>query len=411
MATAVTTTTVRSLYAHVPYCHTICGYCDFYSEVLDKRQTGATTAALLAELEGWRREHRLSLETIFVGGGTPTTLPPEELRRLLSELHRCADPDADLEFTVEANPATVGPAVAEALAGSGVTRVSIGAQSFDPRELRVLERIHRVEQVGQTVAAVRRAGIRQVNLDLIFAVPGQTLEAWLRNLNAAISLEPDHLSCYGLTYESGTPLFGQLERGQVRRAENELEAEMYEATIDRLADAGFEHYEISNFARPGRRCRHNLVYWRNEPCLGIGPSAAGLVIAAEGGCGPEGCGPEGCGPGGGGPGGCGAALRYRNVPDTAAWAKAVQAGERPWAESETLDPPARARETMMLWLRLIEGVDRAAFAKRFGGDPVEMFADAVRQHVADGLLEVSDQRLRLTRRGLLVADTVMADFL
>lgn len=406
MAPALTTTTVRSLYAHVPYCHTICGYCDFYSEVLDKRAAGATAAALLAELEGWRREHRFSLETIFVGGGTPTTLPPAELRRLLAELHRCADPNADLEFTVEANPATVGPTVAEALAESGVTRVSIGAQSFDPRELRVLERIHRVEQVGETVAAIRRSGIRQVNLDLIFAVPGQTLEAWLRNLDAAIALSPDHLSCYGLTYELGTPLYGQLERGEVRRADNDLEAEMYEATVDRLAAAGYGQYEISNFARPGCRCRHNLVYWRNEPCLGIGPSAAGLVATAEGGCGPGDRGPGGCGPGG-----CGSTLRYRNVPDTAAWARAVHAGERPWVESETLDPLARARETMMLWLRLTEGVDRGAFARRFGADPVELFADAIRTHAADGLLEIRDQRIRLTRRGLLLADTVIADFL
>jgi oxygen-independent coproporphyrinogen-3 oxidase len=169
----------------------------------------------------------------------------------------------------------------------------------------------------------------------------------------------------------------------VRRADNDLEADMYEATLDRLASAGFEQYEISNFARPGARCRHNLVYWRNEPCLGIGPSAAGLV----------------------------GELRYRNVPDTAAWARAVRAGERPWVEDETLDPLARARETMMLWLRLIEGVDRAAFAQRFGADPAELFAGAIEKHAAEGLLELTAGRIRLTRRGLLLADTVIADFL
>lgn len=373
----------RSLYVHVPYCHTICGYCDFYSEILDDRQVGPLVDVLLAELEQYTREACFKWETIFVGGGTPTTLPPELLKRLLSGLCNGTQVVETKEFTVEANPATVSQEVADTLVACGVNRISIGAQSFDPGELRVLDRIHRVDDVERTVLNARRAGIHSLNLDLIFAVPGQTLDAWLANLDAALELLPDHLSCYGLTYERGTPLYERLAAGGVRRADAELEADMYEATIEKLSAAGFEHYEISNFARPAARCAHNLVYWKNLPALGIGPSAAGLIDD----------------------------VRYKNVPDTAEYMRAMSAGRSPVIERERLDRNRRARETMMLGLRLIDGIDRTEFAARFGGDPVEMFSEAVARHAGDGLLEVTEQRLRLSRRGLLLADSIMADFL
>ena len=378
-----TTEPVRSLYAHVPYCQTICGYCDFYSELLDRDRTPALVDSLLLELERWGESELLELETIFVGGGTPTTLPPAELKRLLAALHERRADGAELEFTVEANPATVTQAVADVLSAVGVTRLSIGAQSFDPAELRVLDRIHKVTDVSKTVAIARQAGIPHLNLDLIFAIPGQTLDAWRRNLEAAAALEPDHLSCYGLTYTKPTPLYRALEQGRIKRVETELEADMYEATIDVLSAAGYEHYEISNFAKPGARCRHNLACWHNEPYIGIGPSAAGLV----------------------------AGVRYKNVPDTAEWSRAVQSGRSAWLEHERIESDHRARETMMLELRLLEGVERRAFAKRFGQDPVELYSGAIERHVGHGLLDVDEDAVRLTRRGLLLADTVIADFL
>lgn len=387
-----TPTAVRSVYAHVPFCHTICGYCDFYSVVLDRSAASPLVDALLAELDHWLDRTTVEAQTIFVGGGTPTTLPPADLARLLGRLRslradrrpRDAGPDDDgFEFTVEANPATVAPDVAEALAAAGVTRVSIGAQSFDPSELRVLDRIHHPRQVAQTVHACRAAGIERINLDLIFGVPGQTLDAWLRSLHAALELEPEHLSCYGLTYEPGTPLFDRLARGQVARVDADVEAAMYEATIDALARAGLRQYEISNFARPGRECRHNLAYWHNEPHLGLGPSAAGLVDG----------------------------VRYRNVPDASAYGGAVREGRSPQVEQERLEPERRARETAMLELRLIDGIDRARFAARFGRDPADLFADALARHVPGGRLACDDGAIRLTRAGLLVADSVIADFL
>lgn len=383
---------VASVYVHVPFCHTICGYCDFYSTVLDRATSGPLVETLICELEQ-ALEGRFDtppapplearIRTLFVGGGTPTTLPPLELSRLLRRLAALPSGDGPPEFTVEANPATVGDRVAHLLVEAGVNRVSIGAQSFDPAELRVLERIHRPAQVEQTVRACRRAGIRALNLDLIFGVPGQTLESWLANLRAALALEPEHLSCYSLTYEPGTPLFEQQRAGRVQPVEASLEAAMYEAAIDTLTAAGFRHYEISNFARPGFECRHNLVYWHNEPYLGIGPSAAGFV----------------------------GGVRYRNVPDTAEYVRAIRAARPPHVEQERLPPERRARETVMLELRLIEGLERRRFADRFGHDPATLYAEAIARHVALGLLELTPTHLRLTRAGLLLADTVIADFL
>lgn len=376
---------VASLYAHVPFCQTICGYCDFFSVLTDRKAFGPLVDALLAELETCRAAAANSLTTLFVGGGTPTTLPAAELSRLLKALHDFphGTPAADLEFTVEANPATVSTETAAVLVSAGVNRVSIGAQSFEPAELRVLDRIHQPPQVAQTIEICRRAGIENLNLDLIFAIPGQSLASWIGNLRRAIELGPEHLSCYALTYEQGTPLFERLAAGQLRRADTELEAEMYEATIDELARAGLAQYEISNFARPGRECRHNLVYWRNRPCFGIGPSASGFVDE----------------------------VRYKNIPDVAEYARAISAGRLPRIQSERLSLDARARESAMLALRLNEGLDLAEFQRRFGSDPRALFADAIANHTAAGTLEQHGGALRLTGRGRLLGDTVCGDFL
>ncbi len=372
----------RSLYLHVPFCRTLCGYCDFYSERLERRAVPALVDALLRELDHATAEHPGPFDTIFVGGGTPTVLPPAELARLLNAARQLAETEAPLEFTVEANPATVTPAVAQVLRAAGVNRVSIGAQSFDPAELRILDRRHRPEQVAQTVARCRAAGLTRISLDLIFGVPGQSLASWERSLAAALELEPEHLSCYGLTYEDGTPLRARLDAGRVTPLDEDLEAAMFERTRSVLAAAGLRQYEISNYARDGAECRHNLRYWRNEPHLGIGPSAAGFVDD----------------------------VRYKNVSDMSAYVAAIRAGRSPRVEEETLPPERRARETAMLNLRLIEGIDRAAFAARFGRDPTLLFADALAVHVPAGRLEITPTHIRLTSAGLLLANRVMEDF-
>jgi oxygen-independent coproporphyrinogen-3 oxidase len=376
-----TTRATRSLYVHVPFCHTICGYCDFYSEVLDRSRTGPLVDALLGELDRAVAGVDARFDTIFVGGGTPTTLPIADLGRLLSRLSALRDPETGCEFTCEANPATVTPEVAETLVAGGVNRISVGAQSFDRGELAVLDRIHRPEQVEQTVKIARAAGIAQINLDLIFAVPGQSLASWRRNLGAALALGSDHLSCYGLTYEPGTPLFEQRKTGQLRPADEDLEAEMYEATIADLRAAGFEQYEISNFAKPGCECRHNLRYWNNDEYLGIGPSAAGFV----------------------------GGVRYRNVPDTAAYVRAINAGKSPRVEEERRSLDEQAHDAAWLGLRTVRGIDRAAFARRYGHDPVALFAGVFEKHAAAGLVELTPERVRLTQRGLMLANVVAKD--
>ncbi len=374
---------IRSLYVHVPFCRTICGYCDFYSIVYRPDLARRLVAALLTELDRWRPRLEGCIRTIFVGGGTPTTLPPELLEKLLRAVAALRDRSAELEFTVEANPATVDAATAGVLTEAGVTRVSIGAQSFDPAELRVLDRVHEPPQVAQTVAAVRAAGIGQVNLDLIFGIPGQRLERWLENLRRAIELEPEHLSCYCLTYEPGTPLHRRLAAGRVRPQDEDAEAKLFETTITTLASAGYRQYEISNYARPGCECRHNLTYWRNEPYVGLGPSAASYVDD----------------------------VRCRNVPDARAYVEAIEAGRDPAVERELRSRDDQMRETMMLSLRLREGVDRARFRARFGADPCERFGSTIGGFVELGLVEVDAAAIRLTRRGLLLADSVIAGFL
>lgn len=373
----------RALYVHVPFCHTLCGYCDFYSLVFDKRQVSPLVDALLTDLERSVAGRDLRVDTIFVGGGTPTTLPANELGRLLTGVAALADDLGRVEFTCEANPATVTPEIAATLAQTGVNRVSVGAQSFHRSELRVLDRIHEPAQVGETVRNLRAAGIPQVNLDLIFAAPGQSLGAWRDNLQQALALGPQHLSCYALTYEEGTPLTERLRRGEFTPADDEHEANLYETTIDTLAAAGFEQYEISNFAQPGRECRHNLVYWRNEPYLGVGPSAAGFDDG----------------------------VRYKNVPDLAAYSRAIASGRSPRIEEERLSPEHRARETMMLSLRLTAGVDRGRFVERFQVDPLELFSGIIEPKRELGLIAVDRERVALTRRGMLLADAIIAEFL
>lgn len=382
-AVMMTTPACHSVYVHVPFCRRLCGYCDFYSQVLDPAAAGPLVDALRTELERATADQEFRFDTLFVGGGTPTVLPVPDLQRLLTALQTRLDSAAPVEFTVEANPATVTPDTAAVLQACGVNRVSVGAQSFIPAELHILQRTHQPAEVAQTVRTLRSVGIPHLSLDLIFGIPGQTLVSWQASLRAALDLEPEHLSCYGLTYEPDTPLYDDLVAGRITRLDSDLEADLYEATMDTLAAAGLPQYEISNYARPGAECRHNLRYWHNEPYLGLGPAAAGFINE----------------------------IRYKNVADTAAYVDAIKHGASPWSEHETLPPDRRARETAMLELRLVRGIDRARFATRYGVEPTTLFADAIARHVAGGLLEVDGVGIRLTRAGRLLGDRVMADFL
>ena len=371
------------LYVHVPFCTTKCGYCDFYSKVPAAGETAPLVDALLRELETALTPDHARVATLFVGGGTPTVLPDGQFHRLFDRLRVEAARRPSIEFSVEANPGSLTDVNADILRAAGVNRISIGAQSFHRRELRVLDRIHEPADVPLAAEIVRRAGFEHFNLDLIFGVPGQTPASWTDSLRRAVALGPDHLACYGLTYEPGTPLRERQVAGRVEPMDTDLEADLYEITLDVLAGAGFEPYEISNFARPGGRSAHNLRYWRNEPTIGVGPSAASYL----------------------------AGRRWRNVPDTQAYVRGVLAGQDVTCDHETLDPDARAGETVMLGLRLTEGISRRRFRAATGFELDARFGPLIVRHVAAGLLTADRDRIALTHRGRLLADTILADFL
>jgi len=358
---------IRHLYVHVPFCARICPYCAFHVHRGGVEEQRAFVAALRQEWRAAREEFPLAPETIYFGGGTPSLLSPELFSELAEELPR---EQAWSEFTLEVNPATVTEGKARAWRQAGVNRISLGAQSFDSAMLALLGRQHGLRDVGETCGLLRAHGFENINLDLMFALPGQSLAQWESTLTAALSCRPNHVSAYALTYEEDTPFF---EKRGLWRLEEELEIAMFERTRELLGAAGIMAYEISNFARPGCESRHNLGYWRGADYLGLGPSACSTIGGA----------------------------RWRNVPNTPGYIERVNRGESVREEREVLDPATRAKERIMFGLRLREGVGRGEFA---GAD-----AD-LRRLTGDGLAVEAAGRVFLTSRGQLVADSVAEMF-
>lgn len=364
---------------HVPFCRHKCHYCDFYSFVDSENRSEAFVSRLEEELAASSGFFEAPLETVFVGGGTPTMLPAALLRRALIAIRERLPIRTDAEWSVEANPETVDDAIADALAASGVRRVSLGAQSFNPQLLKALERDHDPASVERAVGRLRRAGIPEINLDLIFAIPGSTMSDWQHDLDRALALSPDHLSAYGLVYEPNTPLAVKLRKGFVTRLPEDDEADQYEFVVSMLAARGYERYEISNWSLPGKTCRHNILYWENADWWGFGPSAASH----------------------------GSGVRWRNIPRLATWLE--QGPFAPVENVEILDADGRAGECFMLGLRMMSGlpVDRVAELLALGvrGESRSL---AIERFKRDGLLEVLQGRLRLTSRGLMIADTILS---
>ena len=367
---------VRHLYVHVPFCAKICPYCAFY---VHQGGAGRQREFVSALREEWRRardEFPLDLETIYFGGGTPSILSAELFAELAEELApEKVDSPLPREFTLEVNPATVTEKKAAAWRAAGVNRISLGAQSFDPEMLKILGRQHAPDDIAETCALLRAHGFTNLNLDLMFALPEQSETKWEATLHAALACQPQHLSAYALTYEEDTPFFEKLKRGEWRQDE-EREIKMFTATRERLVEAGFVDYEISNFAQPGFESRHNLGYWRGEDYLGLGPSACSTIGAA----------------------------RWKNVPDTRAYAERIARGESVREEIEALDAATRARERIMFGLRMREGVA----LKEFGPSPAQ--ALQLDQLQTEGLATIEGNRVRLTPRGQLVADSVAGMF-
>ncbi|WP_240911128.1 radical SAM family heme chaperone HemW [Paludisphaera soli] len=371
----------RAAYVHIPFCAHKCGYCDFASLAGADHLADRYLDALERETARKLVEPR-EVDTIFIGGGTPTRLDVRQLERLATMIRRWLPLAEGGEWTVEANPGTLDADKADVLASAGVNRVSLGAQSFQPRLLAALERNHAPEEVGRAVEIVRNRFPRW-SLDLIFGVPGSTLEDWRADLEATLALGPSHLSCYGLVYEKGTALWKQLQKGEVAPVVEEVEREMYELVMDRLASRGLELYEISNYARPGHESRHNLVYWANDAYWGLGLGAAEYVDGE----------------------------RTVNTRDMQGYLRRIEADEPAIGPREHLEPEERARETAMLMLRRTQvGLDRADFRLRTGFDLDAMFGPVIGRFVGEGLLEDDGRRIRLTREGRFLADRVLCEF-
>lgn len=374
--------TPRSAYVHVPFCRHRCGYCNF--AVVAGRDDLAPAYLRALGLELSQLITPRPVETLYLGGGTPTRLHLPLLDELLT-LARTWFPAVDgveLEFTVEANPGDLSVEAIRLLADHGVTRLSLGVQSFNPAKLRLLERDHAPDDVHRVVRAAQEAGLH-VAIDLIFAAPGETLDEWSADLAAAVALGPTHASTYGLTYEKGTSFWSRRSHGDLAELDDELQRSMYELAIDHLAESGFEHYEVSNFAQPGRRSRHNESYWNGSEWYAAGPSAARYVDG----------------------------VRETNHRSTTTWIRRLEAGESPVAEREELTPEEKARERLVFGLRRIEGVRRKEFATQTGYEIDSLASKEIEKFVSLGLLSSDGDCVWLTRSGLIVSDAIWPELL
>ncbi len=368
------------IYLHIPFCKSRCSYCDFATDIY--RSSDAVDRYVMAicrEVEAFESpvgSWPIEADTVYFGGGTPSLLTPEQVDTILTRVRNRITVMPDAEITMEMNPATVTPEKLAAFQDMGINRASFGVQTFNDRDLKLLARGHDANDARQTYEMLRGADFDNISFDLIAGLPGQTLDDWSRNLNEAIAMAPEHLSLYLLEIHESTPLAEQLRSGRRKSIDDELSAEMYEMMIDRLGDAGYEQYEISNFAKPGFESRHNTKYWRLDPVFGFGVSAHSL---------------EGI-------------ERYANERDTAKYVELIEASGSAEDFRETID---HASETAFLGLRLNEGIGLADYEARYGVDLAEKIAGLDDRD----LIEIIGGRLRLTRKGMLFSNEVFAAFI
>jgi oxygen-independent coproporphyrinogen-3 oxidase len=368
------------LYVHVPFCSAICHYCNFNRGLLDAALKVAYVDALIAHIR--REAEAVAVDTIYFGGGTPSLLEPVEIARIIEACRGSFLLSADTEITMEANPETVDPARLAGFRQAGVNRLSFGVQSFLDEELRRLGRLHGAARARVALTEARAAGFDNVSLDLMMWLPGQTVPQWLTSVDALIDAAPDHASLYLLELYPNSPLQERMAREHWSQTPDDDAADMYEMAMARLDAAGWRQYEISNVARPGRESRHNLKYWHDTGWLAFG------------------CGAHGSRDG----------RRWKHVADTRTYVDRVRAGAEPIAEARRLTRIEQLSEALFMGLRLAEGIDLAAYGARFGHDVWSRYGDALEPAVAAGLLDHDAGRLRLTRRGRLLANEVMQAF-
>lgn len=372
------------LYIHIPFCRQKCLYCDFPSWAGKEGQMQAYVDALTKELRNRGNLYQgKQVVSVFFGGGTPTVLEIPMLKQLMQAVFEHWNVAADAEITAEANPGTLGQEMAEALREMGFNRLSMGVQAWQNRLLKELGRIHTIETFLENYQAVRAAGFANVNTDLMFALPQQTLADWQETVSEMVALQPEHISAYSLILEEGTPFFDRYEKGELEPAAEELDREMYHWAVDYLAENGYEQYEISNFAKKGRQSRHNRIYWQAEEYLGMGLGAHSYMEGE----------------------------RFHNPYDLQTYIAADGAVSLLKEEVETITEEDALAEFMFLGLRLTEGVTFERFCRRFGREMMDVYGEQVTDLVAKGLLEQDETGIRLTKRGIDVSNVVFEQFL
>ena len=368
-----------SAYVHIPFCTQICYYCDF-SKVFIKNQP---VDAYLEHLIQETRSYEIGkLRTLYIGGGTPTALSAQQLAYLLTELPKVMDLSVVEEFTIEANPGDLDPDKIAVLKDSLVNRVSLGVQTFDNKMLKKIGRSHQEQDIYDNIRHLKQAGFDNISIDLIYALPGQTMEQVKENVAKAIDLDIPHMSLYSLILENHTVFMNRMRRGKLPLPKEELEAEMFEYIIEELEKAGFEHYEISNFSKPGFESRHNLVYWDNAEYYGLGAGASGYVDG----------------------------IRYKNHGPIRHYLEAVEAGKARITE-EHLTLEEKMEEELFLGLRKKTGVSKARFEEKFGVSFDQRYGQVVASLTEQGLLVPDDKQVRMTKRGLFLGDTVAEKFI
>ncbi|MCF6158973.1 MAG: radical SAM family heme chaperone HemW [wastewater metagenome] len=373
-------TSPTALYVHIPFCAKKCCYCDFNSIVSNQKMIDQYLDGIDKELR--MLKSRFLFHTVYIGGGTPSLLSENQLEKLLDSICRSVLASEIKEYTVEANPGSLTMNKIGLFKESLVNRISLGVQSFQDKQLQFLGRIHSGNDARNTFHLLRDAGFKNINIDLIFGCPNQSPDDWKRDLEIAVELNPEHISTYALTYEEGTALTRDLKSRVVRKLDEYIELAMYKTSINYLRLNGYNHYEISNFAKTGYECLHNCIYWKNAEYIGVGVGAYSFVNG----------------------------VRTSNEKDVFVYMSKVDENKNTTSFREQLTPGQYASETIIMSLRLRQGISNTDFYERFGYKIEDQFGDTIRKLTKDGLIHY-DERLTLTEKGLFVADTVMTEFL
>ena len=370
------------LYLHIPYCLHKCGYCDFNSHPENQEESIRYVDALLKELRAYSSK-KYTVSTVFIGGGTPTILLPSQLKQILDTVQQNFNLTSDCEITIEANPATLKLQTLQEIRTAGYNRISIGVQSFDEKELKLLERVHTEGEIHSTIQQARSAQFENLSIDLMFALPHQTTEKWCSHLNQAIAKNPDHLSTYNLTIEPTTSFFKLHKKGKLCLPHEDIQLEMYKTTIQTLEDAGYQQYEISNFSKPGMESRHNINYWNNGEYLGMGAGASSYLNGE----------------------------RFKNTNLPSNYIREIGAKENAIETRERLEPMQAMGETLMLGLRLLKGISIDVFENRFQVSFQKVYGKILEPLLNQELITFNQNRIALSRKGLFLADSVILKFI